>query len=184
MKAYFEELARMLYQKVPLYMYEILVIVLCLGTVLLLAIYGGKKGLRYLLMLILAEYVFLLFYMTVFIRTFNKKHGFDYRPFWSYEAFLNGQDFIIGEILMNIAVFVPLGLLLCYAFRRITWWEVLLIGGSVSVIIEILQLLFKRGFSEFDDVMHNVLGCMMGYGICKLVRYGYERIGKRSVGVL
>jgi len=42
----------------------------------------------------------------------------------------------------------------------------------------------KRGFCEVDDVMHNSLGCLIGYGIYKLVRYGYKRLGKRSMAVL
>lgn len=39
----------------------------------------------------------------------------------------------------------------------------MLIGGAFSVLIESLQFVMKRGFSEFDDVFHNVLGCMFGY---------------------
>ena len=50
--------------------------------------------------------------------------------------------------------------------------------------IEAMQYFYNRGFAETDDVMHNTIGCLMGFGIYSLARYGYERIGKRSVGVL
>jgi glycopeptide antibiotics resistance protein len=48
-----------------------------------------------------------------------------------------------------------------------TWWKALLIGGSISVTIESLQFFFMRGFSELDDVMHNTLGCILGYILVK-----------------
>jgi glycopeptide antibiotics resistance protein len=60
----------------------------------------------------------------------------------------------------------------------------LLFGLGISVSIETLQFFLKRGFAEVDDVMHNIAGCVIGYGVYKLVRYGYKRLGKRSVVVL
>ena len=45
----------------------------------------------------------------------------------------------------------------------------LLVGLCLSVSIEALQFVFKFGFSELDDVIHNTLGCMIGYGVYALV---------------
>lgn len=64
------------------------------------------------------------------------------------------------------------------------WLFVLMTGLVISVLIEAMQYFFHKGFAETDDVMHNTLGCMIGYGMYALTRYGYERISKRSVGVL
>lgn len=44
------------------------------------------------------------------------------------------------------------------------WLRVLVFGAGISVMIELLQLIFKRGLCETDDVIHNVVGCMIGYG--------------------
>ena len=44
------------------------------------------------------------------------------------------------------------------ATKSMTWLIVLLIGCSISVTIEALQFCFMRGFSEVDDVMHNMVG--------------------------
>lgn len=85
---------------------------------------------------------------------------------------------------MNVVVFVPVGILLGAGFRSMTWWKVLMIGGGVSVSIEAMQFFLKRGFSEVDDVMHNTLGCLIGYGIYSLTRFGYEKLSKRTVAVL
>lgn len=85
----------------------------------------------------------------------------------------------IAEIMMKVLVFVPVGLLLGCAFRSITWWKVMLIGGVVSVLIETMQFFFKRGFSEVDDVMHNTTGCILGYILIQGSRFmvkGYNKI--------
>lgn len=45
----------------------------------------------------------------------------------------------------------------------------LLIGCSISTTIEVLQFCFMKGFSEMDDVMHNTLGCILGYSLWLMV---------------
>ena len=59
------------------------------------------------------------------------------------------------------------------------WWKVLFIGGGFSVLIETLLFLLKRGFAEFDDVFHNALGCVIGFGVYVGVRWMVER-GKKK----
>ena len=63
---------------------------------------------------------------------------------------------------MNVLAFIPIGLLLG-TFKGMKWWHVLLIGLCFSLLIELLQLVLKRGLTEFDDGVHNVVGCMMGF---------------------
>jgi len=76
------------------------------------------------------------------------------------------------------------GLLLGCAFDGIKWWKVLLIGLFLSVGIEALQFFLKKGFPEVDDVIHNTLGCMIGYGVYSIAKLGYEKMSKRRAGVL
>lgn len=68
---------------------------------------------------------------------------------------------------MNVVVFIPVGLLLGFAFKQMTWRKALLIGCSISISIEALQFWFMKGFSEVDDVMHNTFGCIVGYMVAK-----------------
>lgn len=173
-----------LYQNVPTTFVEGLVLVSCLGAVLMMVHWGVRKGTRYLSGLLLFEYVFFLCFMTVFIRTFNDNQKHDFRPFWSYAAIQDGGKHLLPEIIMNVVVFVPLGFLLGCAFKNMTWWKVMIIGMCVSGAVEALQFVYKRGFAEVDDVIHNTLGCMIGYGMFSILRYVYERIGKRNVAVL
>ena len=83
---------------------------------------------------------------------------------------------------MNVIVFIPVGMILGSLLRvKGSWAIALLIGCSISLTIESLQFFFLRGFSEVDDVMHNTIGCMIGYGVYLIGRYGYERLSTWSI---
>ncbi len=168
----------LLLNNVPDYIYEGLLSILCFGAILLLAI-KKRKSLRCIAKLLLFEYIFLIYCSFFLFRITKDEQAFNYIPFWSYD-----KPELLLENIMNVVVFVPVGLLLGCAFSGMKWWKTLLIGAVFSVLIEIFQLVFKKGFSEIDDVMHNTLGCLIGFGIYALARYGYERICKRSVGPL
>ena len=80
---------------------------------------------------------------------------------------------------MNVVVFVPVGFLLgvriqdsSFTIRKASFTIrkallVALMGCGISVTIEALQFFFMRGFSEVDDVMHNTLGCLIGWFMVK-----------------
>ena len=53
---------------------------------------------------------------------------------------------------------------------NVSWLMVAIIGCGISVTIESLQFFLMRGFSEVDDVMHNTVGCLIGYMIVKGAR--------------
>lgn len=149
---------------VPQYVYEGLLSVFCLGTVLLIVI-KGKKCFRGVCKLLFYEYIFLVYSSTVFFREPNEEIKFMLSPFWSYQ-----DPEIVLQIVMNVVVFVPIGFLLGCAFTRMTWWKAFIIGGGISFFIELFQYLLKRGLSETDDIIHNTLGCMIGYGLCELLK--------------
>ena len=58
---------------------------------------------------------------------------------------------------------MPIGFVAGFVFASKRWWKVILFGFGISVSIEAMQFFFKKGFAEFDDVMHNTLGCLLGY---------------------
>ena len=170
MGVYFEQYWNSLWRDIPLYVFESLAVVFCIGAVVLLALKGFKGGWRYVSGLLLAEYVFLLYCSTVIFRHVSAVREYDFTPFWSYCAYFRGNDpQLLPENVMNVVVFIPVGALLSLSTRSMTWLRALLIGVCLSVGIESLQFIFLRGFSEFDDVMHNTLGCVMGYGLFSLL---------------
>jgi glycopeptide antibiotics resistance protein len=112
-----------------------------------------------------ASYVFLLLTVTVLTRQRTYMAQYELIPFWSYRAFFSkGGKRLLAQMLWNVIVFIPVGLLLC---RRPFRWA-LLIGFACSACIEALQLALKCGFFEFDDMFHNVLGTAIGYGLAAL----------------
>ena len=67
------------------------------------------------------------------------------------------------ENLLNMIILFPLGILLPFIRnRKVRWWEGLFVGLAVSASIEILQLVLCRGLFEWDDMIHNGIGCMAG----------------------
>lgn len=163
-KEEFRKYITQLYQYIPSEVYDGLLSVFCIGAVTIFAFEGFKKGLRCCLGLLLVEYFFLIFCSTVLYRTMGVERKYDWHPFWSYD-----KPELMVENVLNVMVFVPIGLLLGLIFRHIKWWQVLLVGSLTSISIEVMQFSYKRGFSETDDVMHNTLGCILGYGIYRLL---------------
>ena len=125
---------------------------------------GVRTGFKWSSVLLLIEYIFLLFCSTVIFRPTGETRQYDFHPFWSYD-----RPELLVENIMNVVVFIPVGLLLGSAFKQITWWKALLIGCSISITIEALQFFFLKGFSELDDVMHNTVGCVIGFGFYSLI---------------
>ena len=190
MREQFRQYIINLYQDIPQEVYEGLLSVFCLGLVVFIAWKGLKTGLRYSAVLLLVEYIFLLFCSTVIFRTSGDTRQYDFHPFWSYSR----PDLFVENI-MNVIVFIPIGMILgsllrvkgsstSEATKSMTWLMVAIIGCGISVTIESLQFFLMRGFSEVDDVIHNTLGCMIGYGIYSLIRLVYEKFSKRPVAVL
>ncbi len=92
--------------------------------------------------------------------------------FWSYKWGIQRNGFkLVLEILLNILMFLPVGTLLPaimekpYSNMWILFFITMLTGLCCSCLVEILQLFLKCGLCELDDIIHNVLGTAMGYGI-------------------
>ena len=165
MRDEFKQYIISLYKDIPQEVYEGLLSVFCLGVVFFVAFKGIRTGFRWSSVLLLIEYIFLLFCSTVIFRPTGETRQYDFHPFWSYD-----RPELLVENIMNVVVFIPVGLLLGIAFKQMTWWKALLIGCSISVTIEALQFWFMKGFSEVDDMMHNTVGCLMGCCMVKGLR--------------
>ena len=167
--------------KIPESVYIVLIVLLGVGSLFLLWRKGLREGFRYTMVLLLVEWVFLILCSAVLFRDAHVERHCKLIPLWSY--FDYGENTYLKEMaainLLNVVMFIPVGLLLGLGFninhndnhndneRR--WLWVMMVGAGISVMIELLQLIFKRGLCETDDVIHNVLGCMVGYGAYRLV---------------
>ncbi len=79
---------------------------------------------------------------------------------------------MVFEFLANIALFVPLGLLLVAAWPRSNAWVVLLLGYSASATIELVQTLLPSRYPTLSDVIANTIGTAIG---CLAVRLFVQR---------
>lgn len=121
--------------------------------------------LRYLWLSFLLTYVVFVYWFTVFRRYYLLTAGSRWSPLWTYKAIAEGKHYLIGEILINIAMFIPIGILISLISKRVVWWNIVVIGVVLSLGIELLQLSMMRGLCETDDIIHNTIGCLIGFVI-------------------
>ena len=114
---------------------------------------------------VLALVVFLgiVFGSTIFTRTGSVRQ-YELMLFWSWRKIIRYHNRnLLKENLLNCILLFPAGILLpIIANHKIKWYQALLFGVLVSVIIEFSQLILMRGLFEWDDMVHNGLGCMLG----------------------
>ena len=169
MKEEYKNYLSILYDRIPAYVYEGGLSIFIIGVILFIAFAGFVKGWRKLNQLLLIEYLFLIYFSTVIFRDTNDTVKYRSVSIKDYKKILEGDSsFIDPEMVMNVLVFLPLGILLCAAFKCLKWWQSLLVGGGISVSIEVMQYILRRGTTEVGDVLHNTSGCLIGIGLYKL----------------
>ena len=92
-------------------------------------------------------------------------------PFWSYS-----HPELRMEIVLNYILFIPLGVLLYLCFGEKLGLRVVIAGFLLSALIELIQLTFKIGVFEFDDMIGNTVGCLIGAVVGKATRELKKRI--------
>lgn len=158
---------------IPSWMYWAAVLTFIVGGILLRVVSGKEKGGRYVARLFSVLYIVLFFCSTVIFRETKPEPEYKFHPFWHYSSIRQGIDVevLLPDAVLNVLVFIPVGLSLCLSFKK-RRRVVPLIGFCISFTIELLQLLFQRGCSDVDDVIHNTLGCLVGCGVCWVVARG------------
>ena len=96
-------------------------------------------------------------------------------PFWSYVGALKRAE-LREEILLNIILYIPFGYLVHYAFPKLECWTVVCMGFLLLEFTETVQLFFKLGLCEVDDLISNTLGTLTGVGLYK----GYKRLAAEA----
>ncbi len=86
----------------------------------------------------------------------------------------NAKAFCMDNAAGNVALFVPLGILLPLVWRPLRFWRGIQIAIVLSCSIELLQY-FSRALGSYrsvdiNDVILNVLGACLGLGLVSLLR--------------
>lgn len=167
------------------WMIGLVVISVCVAAVMI-QLYRKKQGMECLAMSAFcyrlfvyscnSVYLFYSFYVTFGMRYVGMRREVKWIPFegiWT-------RPWEIPLLIENVLLFVPFGVLLPVTFSKIRSWKIVLTSaGLYSILIEVLQYVFRCGKSEVDDCILNCLGAMIGYGLFLGVTYVKLLIRKR-----
>ena len=123
-----------------------------LGTlVLILSLFLSRQANLVLLLF----YAIFILYMTLWNRDGEPRAELEL--FWSYKQFLSSPSLRL-EILNNFWLFIPLGAVL----ERLLGRKGIIVCIALSVCIEVIQYHTGLGLAEFDDIISNGLGSLIG----------------------
>lgn len=126
--------------------------------------------------LYLGVLVYFLFFAEMFGRDMEgRSYSYNLEPFREIIRFIRyrhklGSVAVILNIAGNIAVFIPFGIFVPVLFKHdMHLWQITFTVMSASLLIEVLQLVFRTGSFDVDDIILNTLGGMTGAGIYRMV---------------
>lgn len=133
-----------------------------------------------LLLLLLVGYLAMLAYATLLRYTGG---GYQYRNLHLFrawrEAWNNFSLQLWLNVLLNVALFMPLGFLLPLLAKVWRKWYILLITGfGASLIIELVQFFTGRGLFDVDDLFTNTLGAVLGFCVVMIFITAFGRARK------
>jgi glycopeptide antibiotics resistance protein len=90
---------------------------------------------------------------------------------------LNGK-FDYGEIILNVMIFVPLGMYAGVLYKRWNIWKKLLLCFLISLICEGYQYIMAVGTSDITDIINNTLGGTIGLMIYNVIEKAFKNSAK------
>ena len=111
---------------------------------------------------LLAFYLGFTLTITIIERIPSAEAKYQLVVFWSYKAIQAGRNELIAEVFWNYILFIPIGILLAMLLPSKRSWLAIILGMLMSSGIELTQLYLHRGLFEFDDIIHNTLGTIIG----------------------
>lgn len=138
-------------------------------------------------------YFIVLFYFLFFSeklgRTYSERvYHYNLVPFKEIGRFIRyrrilGPKAVLLNIFGNVAAFLPFGAFLPIFYRRCQrFWITAFYSFELSLVVESLQLVFKVGSFDVDDLLLNTLGGMLGFFVCWIYRNRGRKPGKGPDG--
>lgn len=101
-------------------------------------------------------------------------HHLSLIPFERFKGNVNILKTINTEMIPNIIIFIPLGIFIPIVFIKLRKvYKTALILFLVTFSIEFFQYFIGR-LSDIDDIITNLLGGIIGYGIFKVFNYLFK----------
>ena len=146
--------------------------------------YKGEKKFPWgktFLWLVFLGYLVIVLYATI-LRNAGGYREWNLHLFRAWkEAWNNFSTKNWANVLLNIAMFGPLGFLLPLLGKKFRKWYVTIpVGFGTSLAIELVQLAISRGICDVDDLFCNALGAAMGYFAIMAILSLFNKKGTRS----
>ena len=133
------------------------------------------------LFLLLVYYGAIVCSVVLFGGLFGMERGWggavNLEPFYSIRRYLihyrrTGSLFSLFNLVGNVLLLFPLGILLPAVFRPMKrWWLCVPVLALVSLGIELLQWYFGVGVADVDDSILNFAGALAGYLLYSVLRW-------------
>lgn len=105
-------------------------------------------------------------------------------PFKTILVYLSGEKgWLIGgiNIIGNIILLLPVGLLIQMVFGYKSWKKVIPFAVAAGILIEGTQVVLRLGIFDIDDVILNGLGVMIGYWLFMALAKKIHSVKARNV---
>ncbi|MEH7544555.1 MULTISPECIES: VanZ family protein [Bacillaceae] len=165
--------------KLLAYLHPIVLVVIwmCLTGLAMFVIYYVRKctiNISIFILKILITLYSIGLLILLFFRPANREYSqINYVPFKTIGGFLGGDsNFLIAfyNLTANILLFVPYGVAARMFSRHLSWWMLVLIPAASTILIETMQHLTKRGSMDIDDLILNLLGVWIGFGLSSVIQ--------------
>ena len=125
---------------------------------------------------ILSLYIVILLYFTVIGRYSHEEYELRLYYYYSYRRLIDHFDWHnLRQLVINIAMLVPVGFLLPMVFSKRKYWKTLFASMLLIILIEILQMLTKSGSCEIDDMINNLIGTLFGMALYRIASQLYRK---------
>ena len=137
-----------------------------------------REGISLLVLILYLSFVAWRMFLHAFsgyYRFTSKVPEYNLIPFKTIIVYVKGfhnynLDVWVYNLFGNVAVFIPLGFLLPFVLRRNrSLGKVLLSSFLIILFAETMQLVLRVGVFDVDDIILNLVGCIIGYSVFGLI---------------
>ena len=124
---------------------------------------------KYAIIALVCYSLLLAYWMLIgFNRYGYANYMYNLMPFSTIKQYMQYKNYNFNtwiiNLLGNIGVFIPFGILIPLAFRR-RFLKSIIIFEAGLLVLEIAQLVTKKGSFDIDDFILNTIGFLLGYGL-------------------
>lgn len=140
-----------------------------------------KRAVWVLFVVYLSWLIYFLFFCEGYGRHPSETYRYNLEPFSEIKRYIKYYDTIGIKLFMlnivgNIVAFIPFGASLPIINKKYKGFiSIFLLGVLFTLCIETTQLIMRVGSFDVDDMILNTTGVVIGYIICKIMKFIYNR---------